>query len=67
MVGPTYGRKTMCGLLASEDLKVSETRVGQALQTVRPDYHDPHEGHKNNPKPKPKTIQSRVLWSKAAY
>eukprot|EP00731_Ephydatia_muelleri_P004867 Em0002g1043a len=39
MVGPTYGRKTMCGLLASEGLKVSETRVGQALQTVRPDYH----------------------------
>ena len=29
----------VCGLLASEGLKVSETRVGQALQTVRPDYH----------------------------
>ena len=29
----------MCGLLASEGLKVSETRVGQSLQTVHPDYH----------------------------
>ena len=29
----------MCGFLASQGLKVSEARVGEALRVVRPDYH----------------------------
>ena len=56
----------MCGLLASEGLKVSETRVGQALQTVRPDYHHMRVT-KTTQEPKSKTIPGRVLWSKTAY
>ena len=37
-VGPTYGRKTMTGLLASQGLHVSESRVGASLRTVNPTY-----------------------------
>ena len=38
-VGPTYGRKTLTGLLASEGVKVAEERVGKALKEVNPVYH----------------------------
>jgi hypothetical protein len=32
------GRKTMCGLLASEGVRVAQNRVGKALWQVHPDY-----------------------------
>ena len=38
-VGPVYGRKTMTGLLLSQGLKVSQTRVGAALRRTNPLYH----------------------------
>ena len=37
-VGPTYGRKTLTGLLAADGIKVSETLVGKALREVNPSY-----------------------------
>lgn len=37
-VSPTYGRKTMCGLLAAEGIHVAETRVCTALRQVNPGY-----------------------------
>lgn len=38
-VGPVYGRKTMTGLLASQGLRVSQARVGEALKRTNPLYH----------------------------
>uniref|UniRef100_A0A1X7UTI5 Uncharacterized protein n=1 Tax=Amphimedon queenslandica TaxID=400682 RepID=A0A1X7UTI5_AMPQE len=38
-VGPSYGRKTMTGFLRSHEVRVSETRVGQALRHANPVYH----------------------------
>ena len=38
-VGPVYGRKTMAGLLSSQGLKVSQTRVGESLKRTNPHYH----------------------------
>ena len=38
-VGPTYGRKTMTGLLASQGLRVSQQRVGESLRRMNPTYH----------------------------
>ena len=38
-MGPTYGCKTMTGLLASQGLRVSEPRVGEALSRQHPGYH----------------------------
>ena len=38
-VGAAYGRKTMCGLLAAEGARVSETRVGESLKRVAPTLH----------------------------
>ena len=38
-VGPTYGRKTMTGLLSSQGLRVSEVRVGRSLKRMNPRYH----------------------------
>ena len=29
----------MCGLLASEGTRISETRVGEALKIIHADYH----------------------------
>ncbi|XP_062499233.1 uncharacterized protein LOC134176583 [Corticium candelabrum] len=37
-VGPSYGRKTMTGLLAAKGIQCSHHRVGAALKTVSPDY-----------------------------
>ena len=37
-VGPTYGRKTMTGLLSSHGLHVSQKRVGDSLQRTNPGY-----------------------------
>lgn len=39
-VGPVYGRKTMTGLLSSQGLKVSQTRVGASLKRTNPHYHN---------------------------
>jgi hypothetical protein len=36
-VGPTYGRKTMKGLLASQGVHVSEVRVGESLCRTCPE------------------------------
>ena len=41
-VGPTYGHKTLTGLLASDGVKVSEVRVGQSLRQVNPSYYHAH-------------------------
>ena len=38
-VGPTYGRKTMTGLLSSCSIRVSQQRVRQSLMNVSPLYH----------------------------
>lgn len=38
-VGPTYGRKTMTGLLAADGFKIAEKRVGASLVKVCPAYH----------------------------
>lgn len=38
-VGPSYGRKMMTGLLASQGFSVSQRRVGAALRRVHPTYH----------------------------
>lgn len=38
-VGPSYGRRTMTGLLAANNIRVSQLRVGQALQRVDPTNH----------------------------
>ena len=38
-VGPTYGRTTMTGLLASQGLLVSQERVGELLNRINPTYH----------------------------
>ena len=53
-VGPTYGRKTMTGLLASQGLSVSEQRVGESLQRVHPIYNHARRtnvAHQTNPIP----------------
>ncbi|XP_019850817.1 PREDICTED: uncharacterized protein LOC109581281 [Amphimedon queenslandica] len=39
MVGPTYGRKTMTGLLRSRGISVSKARVGTSLRRVDPTHH----------------------------
>lgn len=38
-VGPTYGRKTMCGLLRSQGIKAGEKQIGLALAEVNPEHH----------------------------
>ena len=38
-VGPTYGRKTLTGLLSAEGYRIAEKRVGKALEKVSPGYH----------------------------
>lgn len=38
-VGPSYGRKTMTGLLSSQGFRASEQRVGEALRRVNPSYN----------------------------
>ena len=37
-VGPTYGRKTLCGLLAADGERIGLDRVGKALRKVNPCY-----------------------------
>ena len=39
LVGPTYGRKTMTGLLHSQRISAGENQVGHALAEVQPQYH----------------------------
>uniref|UniRef100_A0A1X7VSJ3 Reverse transcriptase Ty1/copia-type domain-containing protein n=1 Tax=Amphimedon queenslandica TaxID=400682 RepID=A0A1X7VSJ3_AMPQE len=39
MLGPTYGRKTMTGILRSREISVSEDRVGTSLRRVDPTHH----------------------------
>ena len=39
MVGHAYGRRTLCGLLRSRGILVSERRVGSALRRVAPVHH----------------------------
>ena len=36
---PTYGRKTMQGLLAATGVRASHRRVAKTLRTVAPGYH----------------------------
>lgn len=38
-MGPTYGRKTLTGLMASDGIRIAEDRVGEALKIVCPEYH----------------------------
>ena len=38
-VGPTYGRKTMKGLLASQGIVAGEKQIGNNLAIVQPEYH----------------------------
>lgn len=38
-VGPTYGRKIITGLLASNGVRASKRRVGQSLARVNPTYN----------------------------
>ena len=38
-VGPTYGRKTMQGLLWSQGIVAGEKQVGHPLAEVQPDYY----------------------------
>lgn len=38
-VGPTYGRKTMQGLLAAGGVRASQRRVARSLRNVAPGYH----------------------------
>lgn len=38
-VGPTYGQKTMTGLLASQGLCACQQRLGESLSRVNPMYH----------------------------
>ncbi len=38
-VRPTYGWKTMTGLLASQALRASQHRVGETLRRMNPTYH----------------------------
>ena len=37
-VGPTYGHKTITGLLASQALRVSQQRVGESLRRMNPTF-----------------------------
>ena len=37
-VGPTYGRRTITGLLASQGLRASQVRVGESLRQMNPNY-----------------------------
>ena len=39
-VGPAYGRKMMSGYLAAQGIRVAEGRVGQALRSANPQYHE---------------------------
>ena len=39
-VGPTYGRKTMVGVLASQGIRAGSHRVSQSLARVNPVSHD---------------------------
>ena len=39
-VGPTYGRKTMVGVLASQGIRAGSQRVGQSLARVNPVSHE---------------------------
>lgn len=53
-VGPTYGRKLMTGMLASQGFRCSQNRVGAALKRVRPGYHSRRQASVNrnfNPLP----------------
>lgn len=38
-VGPTYGRKMMKGMLASQGIHVAEKRVASSMQRVNPGHH----------------------------
>ena len=38
-MGPTYGRKTMTGLLRSQGINVSQERVRKSLSIINPYYH----------------------------
>lgn len=38
-VGPTCGRKTLTGLLASQGIRISQARVGEPLRRATPLYH----------------------------
>lgn len=40
MVGPTYGRKMMTGMLASQEVYVAEKRVASSLRRVNPNFHE---------------------------
>ena len=46
-VGPTHGRTTMCGLLASQGVKVAENRIGKALQQINPSYQQARRSRAN--------------------
>ena len=39
-VGPTYGRKTMVGVLASQEIRAGSQCVGQSLARVNPMSHE---------------------------
>ena len=43
-VGPTYGHKTMTGLLASHVVRISQLRVWQLLLRIHLEYHPAHTG-----------------------
>ena len=42
LVGPSYGRKTMTGLLASQGIRVGQGRVDESLQRANLSYHHAH-------------------------
>ena len=53
-MGPTYGRKTMCGLLAAEGMRIAESRVRTALCDINPGYQQARQRKTErqlNPKP----------------
>ena len=75
-VGAVYGRKTMCGLLASEGTRVAETRVGESLKRVAPTLHQRRQQNTGNHwkgwllhfiKEGSKTLPVRLLWSQTSH